>query len=265
MTAPESAFPVKRYAPWLALTGVGGLGRVAMYVAEQAASHMPFWAQLPWTAIAVFAMGALLGTIYADWANADSELRRWWRAKGAFASFGQVYYKHSRQDFGEHHGGRLQCASVALPVQFHKRVRLDAIRVTGYVYSFRDNFPISRDSAWAMHVWKQDVGKQYLEGDTFDVNVAQIPFERGHPGCYKEAGSSGRYLSDSTAHIVIVELIAGSSLQSKKILILLPSKSVSSDGKTVTTGGRFVVIEDRDSIFPDLPVDNSKLSTVDRA
>jgi hypothetical protein len=236
-----------------------------MYVAEQAASHMPFWAQIPWTAIALVAMGALLGTIYADWATADSELRRWWRAKGAFASFGQVYHKNSVQEFGEHHGGRLQCASIVLPVQFRKRVTLDSVRVTGYVYSFRDNFPISKESAWAMHVWRHDIGKQYFPGDTLDVNLAQIPFEKGHPGCYGEAGSSGRYLADGTAHVVIADLMAGSLSLSQKTLILLPSKNVGSDGGAITTGGRFLVIDDRERIFPELPIDNSKLFTVERA
>lgn len=255
----SARFPIRRYAPWLALTSLGSIGRIAVYVAEQAASQMPIWADLPWGTVALFAIGALIGAIYADAVNAESQLRTWWREKRFFVIFHPIYERRIMYDQGENHGGRMWHAGMMLRLEFKRKTRLDAIRMTGYVYRFNDRMPIN-DGPWAMHVWKSEDGQEYLKGDTIDVPLAHIPYQKEHPGFYGDLGNHGRYLSAGSAHLIIIELLTENAIQTRKVLILLPTRGISA----TTTGGRFVALQEDDIVFPRPPSDTSNLFTVEK-
>jgi hypothetical protein len=258
----QSQFPLARYAGPIA-TGTGS-GGVAVYAAEQAASQLPFWAHLPWTAVVIFAGGWLFGLLFEDLRKEDSQLRVWWRWKRAFVEFKPLYSKTVWYDRGEDHGGSLAHASVILPICFRKQITVDAISVTGYVYRFSGQMPIT-EGAWAMHPWKVEIGRRFLRGDVHDLALAHIPYDFGHPGYYNTLGSDGYFMSDGTGHVVFVELIAGKRTQSKKLLFLLPSNRVAARESTIDPGGRFFVFEEDNALFPPIPCNTSALFRVDRA
>jgi hypothetical protein len=230
----------------------------AGWLAEQFATAQMWFSQIPfgWLAIASFAFW--LGY---DLYHPRGRLREAWRYYNAFVNFGSIYQRQVTYDRRPDHGGSLTHVGLMLPVTFRRTVTIEAVRMTGYAYRFHGVLPIETD-AWAVHVWKTEIGGRYLHGDTADLALAHFPYEFGHPGYYGELGSGGYYLSKGTAHVVVVEIIAGRHVQKKQYLVLLPDNNRYWDGKAGNPGGRFIVFEEGNALFPALPADKSGLFQV---
>jgi hypothetical protein len=142
----------------------------AGWLAEQFATAQMWFSQIPfgWLAIASFAFW--LGY---DLYHPRGRLREAWRYYNAFVNFGSIYQRQVTYDRGPDHGGSLTHIGLMLPVTFRRTVTIEAVRMTGYAYRFHGVLPIETD-AWAVHVWKTEIGGRYLHGDTADLALAHI-------------------------------------------------------------------------------------------
>jgi hypothetical protein len=146
----KTQFPFARYL-WPVATGTGS-GGLALYVAEQAASQLPFWADLPWRAAVIFAGGWLFGLLYADWMNTDSQLRKWWRKRRDFGEFSEVVFTKTYWDPGADRGGKRAFVDISLPFIFDGDTDLLDVRITAIKHRilFNTNNPEFTELQWTV-------------------------------------------------------------------------------------------------------------------